>query len=70
MIITKQGYYRLIEDYIVRSPKSVGVIPKGTMIEITQVDEIHHKVMSPQFKNWEYWDLPVCCKAVIALSKS
>ena len=59
MIITKVGKYRLLKDYTSRASLSVGTLRKGTIIEITQVNYIYHKIFGPVLGDWQYWDLPV-----------
>ena len=59
MIITKLGKYRVLKDFKTRSSISIGQISKGRTITITQVDASYHKVIGPEFLDWEYWDLPV-----------
>ena len=59
MIVNKKGKYELLEDFKNRGTISIGTIPKGTIIEITQIDSWHHNVHSPDFADWTHWDLPV-----------
>ena len=59
MIITKPGKYRLLEDITNRSPISISIISKGEIIEVTQVDDIYHKVIGPPLFDWHRWDMPV-----------
>jgi hypothetical protein len=59
MVINKTGKYRLIADFVTTGSCSVGTIPKGTVIEIKQVDEMYHQVIGPDFFDWHFWDLPV-----------
>ncbi len=57
MEITKTGFYKLIEDLSTRNTTTISTIPKGTIIEITQID--HHKVIGPELYDWIWYDLPV-----------
>ena len=57
MIIEKPGKYKLLSDLKTRGTISVGTIPAGTMIEITQVDHECRKVIGPQLLDWHYWDI-------------
>lgn len=59
MIISKPGNYKAIEDIKTRGTISIGTIPKGTIIEITAVDPIYHKVIGPNLFDWHYWNMPV-----------
>ena len=59
MIVTEKGKYELTDNYWDRGTTCAGTIPKGTVIEITQIDIRNHKVISPAFSDWHYWDLPV-----------
>ena len=59
MRIEKTGKYRLVRDYTMRTSNSVGTIPKGTVLNITQIDEQYHKVIGEGLSDWVYWNLPV-----------
>lgn len=59
MEVKKTGKYEFLEDYLNRGTNCVGTIPKGSVVEITQVDELTHKVISPDFYDWHFWELPV-----------
>lgn len=59
MKITKPGQYRLLRDYKTRNSISIGTIPKGTLITITQIDTEYNKVIGPSLLDWEYNNLPV-----------
>ncbi len=59
MIITQKGQYRLLEDIKTRNSISTGIIPKDTIIEITQVDYERNKVIGDKLLDWIHWDLPV-----------
>lgn len=59
MRITEKGQYRLLEDIKTTTAASIGTIPKGTILDITQVDERCHRVIGRPLMDWTYWDLPV-----------
>jgi len=59
MVINKVGRYRLLKDFSVRTPFSTGVLPKGEVINVTQIDDVYHKVIGPELKDWRHWDMPV-----------
>jgi len=59
MIVKETGKYRLLKEFIVRTSFSTGTLPKGTEINITQIDDVYHKVIGPELKDWRYWDIPV-----------
>ncbi len=59
MIIKTKGKYRLLQDYSVRKSISINQLPKGTIIEITQVDERYRHVIGPLLSDWVRWDMPV-----------
>lgn len=59
VIVDTKGEYRVLADIMDRGPRSIGTIPKGTVIVITQVDKDHRKVIGNEFFDWVYWDLPV-----------
>jgi hypothetical protein len=58
MTIATPGRYRLTEDVVTRGTISIGTLPAGAEIEITQVDAEGHKVIGPQLGDWRYWDIP------------
>jgi len=57
MKIKKIGKYRLLRDFKTRNSTSVGTLPSGTVIEITQLGG--HKVIGPELYDWTYYDMPV-----------
>lgn len=59
MIVAETGKYRLTKDFKTRGKWEIGAIPAGTVIEITNVDKKGHKVFSPIFFDWTYWEIPV-----------
>ena len=59
MIIDKKGKYRLLEDWQNRGSISTGTLPKGTILNISQIDEQHKRVISEELADWTRWDLPV-----------
>jgi len=59
MIIKNMGIYRLLEDFNFRTPISGGILGKGSLLHISQVDKIGRKVIGPELKDWTGWDLPV-----------
>jgi len=59
LIITEKGKYRLLKDFKTSTAISIATIQKGAIIEITQVDENHHKVIGNDLFDWVYWDMPV-----------
>ena len=59
MIIKKTGKYELIKDFYTRDTISCSVLLKGSVVEITQVDDFGKKIIGPQLKDWERWDMPV-----------
>lgn len=58
MIITTPGKYRLTQDWSSRNAASICHIPKGTIIEVTQIDHVYGKVMVKQFLDWEHNCIP------------
>ena len=58
-IVKEEGKYVLTEDYVIRTSSTVGIIPKGTVLNITQIDEQYKKVIGDNLSDWCYWDLPV-----------
>lgn len=60
MIITKKGKYRLIKDYRWSVGCCVGgILRAGSIINITNIDDLYHHVFSPELGDWNPWDLPV-----------
>jgi len=59
MKITKTGFYQLTEDLFIRNPTGCGSLPTGTVIQITQIDNMYNKVIGPDLMDWMYNDLPV-----------
>ena len=59
MIIKTKGKYRLLQDYSIRKARSIYRIPKGAIIEITQIDEKYHHAIGPTLGDWVNWDMPV-----------
>jgi len=57
--VTQKGQYRLLEDIKTRNLCAVGMLLKGTIISITAIDDIYHKVIGPEFFDWIYLELPV-----------
>jgi len=59
MIIREVGRYKLTEDIKTRDTYSISTLPKGTILNITQIDNQYHKVIGEPLRDWTYWDLPV-----------
>ncbi len=59
MIVKEIGEYRLLKKYSVATSFSTGTLSEGSIIRVTQIDDIYHKVIGPELKDWRYWDLPV-----------
>lgn len=59
MKITERGLYQTTRDIQVRNLTTVGVLPAGAVINVTQIDAEYHKVFSPDLLDWVFWDLPV-----------
>ena len=59
MVITRTGRYQLLEDYYCRTSSSIGMLSKGAVIHVTQIDQEYHKIIGPELEDWQYWDLPV-----------
>ena len=59
MIVKQIGKYRLLKDLQVRTPISIGTIPAGSIITITQISKDYRQVIGPELKDWHYYELPV-----------
>lgn len=59
MIVKKPGRYKMTKKFYVRNTVSCGTIPKGTIIEITQIDNLARKIIGPELMDWTRWDMPV-----------
>lgn len=59
MVIKQIGTYKLVKDLTLHGTTSVGTLPEGCYITITQIDENYRKVLGPALRDWVYWDLPV-----------
>ncbi len=59
MIITEKGKYKVLKDLKIRNTTSIGTLTEGSIIEITQVDEMTNKVIGPMLWDWMYHDLPL-----------
>lgn len=59
MIIKNAGTYRLLEPLTMRGQNSVGTMPKGTLLTVSQVDVEKKQVIGPAFPDWMFWNLPV-----------
>ncbi len=59
MNVKQCGQYRLLRDFWARGASSCVALPKGTTIEVTQVDNINRKIVGPKLPDWIHWDLPV-----------
>lgn len=59
MIVKSKGCYKLERDLTVRGSINVKTLVKGTIINISQVDEYYHKVIGEELGDWVYWNLPV-----------
>ena len=57
--ITEIGKYRLLKDFVVRTANSIGTLPKGTVLNINQIDSSCNKVISKELKDWAFHELPV-----------
>ena len=59
MIVDKKGKYRLLVAWQNRGTISVGTLPKGTIINVIQIDKEHKRVIADVMSDWNNWDLPV-----------
>jgi hypothetical protein len=59
MEIKEPGTYEVMLNFSLRGKISIKQIPKGSIIAVTQVDELRHKIIGPEFPDWCYWELPV-----------
>lgn len=59
MIVKEKGFYRLLEELKTSNSGAIGTLPKGTIIEVTQISEDYRQVISPDLLDWTYWELPV-----------
>jgi hypothetical protein len=59
MEVRKKGKYKLLKDITNRGQIKISTIPKGTILDITQIDVRSRKVISSIFYDWMGWDLPV-----------
>jgi len=59
MIIDKIGKYKLLKDIKTGNSISTGTIPRGTILNITQVDKQGQKVIGAPLADWTRWELPV-----------
>ena len=59
MTIKEPGFYRLTEEIKVRNLTTIATLPKGTVIEITQVSKRWQQVIGPALLDWMHWNLPV-----------
>lgn len=59
MIVNEKGKYKLLKSIKTSNNFSVATLPKGTTVNITQIDKKTHKVIGNLFMDWIYWDLPV-----------
>ena len=57
--VKEKGKYILLKDYTMRGSISVATMPTGTVLNITQIDNQHHKVIGDELCDWVHWDLPV-----------
>lgn len=59
MIVTKKGKYKVLKDFNTRSAISIGTVSKDSIIQITQVDDMAHRVIGPELFDWMPNELPV-----------
>lgn len=59
MKIEQPGKYRLLKDYPTRGTWSMGTLPAGKVLDITQIDRDGCQVIGPDLLDWAYWEMPV-----------
>jgi hypothetical protein len=57
MIIQHAGRYRATKHIYLRSSFCCSRFCKGGVFIVTQIDFRFHKIYSPQFGIWVYWDI-------------
>jgi hypothetical protein len=60
MQITKTGIYELTADLPIRGTISCGILPKFTLLHVTQIDADNHKFYCDEIGDWHYYAVP--CK--------
>ena len=59
MIVKEKGFYRLLEAIKTSNKIAIGNLPKGTIIEVTQISEDYRQVIGSDLLDWTYWEMPV-----------
>ncbi len=59
MVITETGNYKLLRDFKTSNSASIGTLPAGSIIKITQIDTMYNKVIGPDLRDWTYHVMPV-----------
>ena len=59
MEIKKIGKYKLLKDFSIRNTIAGTKLFKGEIINITQIDNMRHKIIGKELMDWMFWDLPV-----------
>ena len=56
MIVNEVGTYITNQEYKGGNACSIWTIPKGTVIDVTQIDNTGNQFMSKAFGDWTYWE--------------
>lgn len=59
MIVTEKGKYKVLKDFNTTNSISIGTVPKDSIIQISQVDDIAHRVIGSELFDWMPNELPV-----------
>jgi hypothetical protein len=59
MIVTEKGKYVLLKDIKTSNAISIATIKKGTVLNITQIDNRNRKVIGEELLDWKHNNLPV-----------
>ncbi len=59
MIVDQTGTYRILEDFSMRGANSISHNSQGSLLIVSQVDEVGKRVIGPGFPDWTSWNLPV-----------
>lgn len=57
MIINKPGKYKLLSDIRTGNSIARSSIAKGVVLDITRIDDWHHKVIGSPLMDWHDWEI-------------
>ena len=59
MEVTEKGKYEVLKEFKTRNAISITIIKKGEILNVSQIDDMGHRIMAGGLLDWICWDLPV-----------